>query len=65
MAEKIKKLIRPKEGRVIAGVARAFADYFNVDITLVRIIWVVLFLPGGFPGLLLYIICWILIPSEK
>jgi len=65
MAEKIKKLIRPKEGRVFAGVARAFADYFNVDITLVRIIWVVLFLPGGFPGLLLYIICWILIPSEK
>ena len=65
MAEKIKKLVRTNKGRIIAGVARAFANYFNVDITLVRIIWVVLFLPGGFPGLIFYIICWILIPSEK
>jgi len=64
MAE-VKKLVRPKEGRIIAGVGRAFADYFNIDITLVRIIWVILFLPGGFPGLLFYIVCWILIPSEK
>ncbi|HJX45849.1 MAG TPA: PspC domain-containing protein [Patescibacteria group bacterium] len=65
MAEKIKKLIRPMEGRVIAGVARAFANYFNVDIALVRIIWALLLLPGGFPGVVFYIICWILIPSEK
>ena len=65
MVEKIKKLVRPKEARVIAGVARAFANYFNVDIVLVRIIWAFLLLPGGFPGILFYIICWILIPSEK
>ena len=61
----MKKLVRPKEGRRIAGVAAGFANYFDVDVTLVRIIWVILLLPGGLPGLLPYIICWIMIPSES
>lgn len=59
-----KKLIRPKKGRVVAGVALAFANYFGIDVTLIRLIWILFFLPGGVPGLLLYIICWIIIPSE-
>lgn len=61
----VKKLVRPKEGRVIAGVAIGLANYFNVDVVFVRLIWVLLFLPGGFPGILPYIVCWIVIPSEK
>jgi phage shock protein C len=61
----VKKLLRPKKGRVIAGVARAFAIYFNLDIALVRIILTLLLLPGGFPGIIFYIICWIFIPSGK
>jgi phage shock protein C len=61
----MKKLLRPKKGRVIAGVAAAFANYFNIDVTLVRLIWVLIFLPGGVPGALLYIICWLVIPQEK
>jgi phage shock protein C len=60
----MKKLVRPKEGRRIGGVAAAFADYLDVDVTLVRIIWVLLLLPGGLPGFLPYIICWIMIPAE-
>lgn len=65
MATKVqKKLIRPRKGRVIAGVSLALANYFNVDVTLVRLIFVFLMLPGGFPGLLPYFICWIVIPSE-
>ena len=35
-----KKLIRPIEGRKIAGVAIAFANYFGIDVTLVRVILV-------------------------
>ena len=61
----MKKLVRPKEGRRIGGVAAGFANYFDVDVTLVRIIWVILLLPGGLPGLLPYIICWIMIPTES
>jgi phage shock protein C len=60
----MKKLVRPKEGRMIAGVAQGLANYFDVDVTLVRIIWVILLMPGGLPGLLPYLICWIMIPRE-
>lgn len=59
-----KKLIRPKEGRMLAGVCAAIANYFNVDVTIVRIVWVLLLLPGGFPGIIPYIILALLIPSE-
>ncbi len=63
--DKTKKLVRPKKGRVIAGVAAGIANYFNIDVTLIRLIWVFLLLPGGLPGVIPYFICWIVIPSEK
>jgi phage shock protein PspC (stress-responsive transcriptional regulator) len=61
----MKKLVRPRKGRVIAGVAIGMAEYFKVDVTLVRLIWVLLLIPGGLPGFLPYIVCWIVIPSER
>lgn len=61
----MKKLIRPKKGRIVAGVCMAFSEYFNVDIVFIRLIWILLLLPGGLPGFLPYLICWIVIPSEK
>lgn len=61
----VKRLVRPKQGRVIAGVALGLANYFNVDVVFVRLLWVLLFLPGGLPGIIPYIVCWIVIPSEK
>lgn len=64
MAAKKKLLRRPKEGKVIAGVALAFANYFNIDVIVVRLVWVFLLIPGGIPGILPYIICWVIIPSE-
>ncbi|PIT88946.1 MAG: PspC family transcriptional regulator [Candidatus Levybacteria bacterium CG10_big_fil_rev_8_21_14_0_10_36_7] len=60
-----KKLVRPKKGRVVAGVAAAFANYFGIDVTLLRLVWVLLLLPGGLPGLIPYVICWVVIPSEN
>jgi phage shock protein C len=66
MAKKeTKTLERPKKGRKIAGVSVAFGNYFNIDPTIVRLIWVILLIPGGLPGILPYLICWIVIPSEK
>ena len=61
----MKKLIRPKNGRKVAGVALAVANYLNIDVTIVRFIWLMLFIPGGLPGFLPYIIGWIVIPSEE
>lgn len=62
---KFKKLIRPIADRKIAGVAVAFANYFEIDVTLVRVILALTLIPGGIPGLLIYVFCWILIPSEE
>lgn len=61
----IKKLVRPKKGRKIGGVCLAVANYLNVDVTLVRLLWVFALLPGGVPGIIPYILCWIFIPSEQ
>lgn len=65
MPKEIKRMFRPRKGRKVAGVALAFSEYFNVDVTLVRLIWVFLFLPGGLPGLIPYIICWVVIPDQE
>ncbi len=62
---KKRQFIRPKKGRVVGGVALAIANYFDINVTLVRVIWIILLLPGGLPGLLPYIILWLVIPEEK
>jgi phage shock protein C len=49
---------------MVAGVCAGIANYFNIDVTIVRIIWVLLLLPGGLPGFVPYIILWVLMPSE-
>lgn len=60
MAEK--KLTRSTDDKIIAGVASGVANYFDLDPVIVRIAFVVLALLGG-PGLLLYIIMWIVMPE--
>lgn len=56
-------LIRPRSGRVLAGVCAGLAGRFGISPTVVRVLFVVsLILPG--PQALLYIVLWILMPSE-
>jgi phage shock protein C len=59
-----RQLRRSRRHRFVAGVAGGMADYFGLPIALVRFLWLLAFLPGGVPGLLLYLLCWILIPAE-
>jgi phage shock protein PspC (stress-responsive transcriptional regulator) len=56
-------LRRPHDGRLIAGVAAGAADYFGIDVTIVRIVLVVLALFGG-AGVPLYLAAWLLVPDE-
>jgi len=58
-----KRLVRPREGRKIAGVCLGMAEYFDLDPTLIRLIWLVLIFGAG-TGLLAYIIGWIVMPEE-
>ncbi len=60
---KVKKLYRSRKNRVIAGICGGLGDYFQVDPTLVRVLWVVFSLLWG-AGLLAYIILWIIVPEE-
>lgn len=60
----MKRLIRPKKGKKIAGVCSAIANYLGIDVTIVRLFFLLTAIPGGVPGILLYIICWIVIPEE-
>ena len=60
-----RRLVRPREGRMVGGVAAGIANYFGIDVTIVRLIWVLLLLPGGLPGVVPYIVMWILMPAER
>jgi len=56
-------LRRAVDGRMLAGVAEGLARYFDVDVTLVRIVLVALTFLGG-AAVPLYIAAWLLIPEE-
>jgi phage shock protein C len=57
-----KRLVRPRQGRKIAGVCLGFAEYFDLDVTLVRIVWLVSALSGLTPAF--YFAAWIVMPEE-
>ncbi len=56
-------VVRPREGRMLAGVAAGIADYLAIDVTVVRVVLAVLCLVGG-AGVPLYLAGWALIPEE-
>ncbi len=58
-----KKLYRIMEGKKLAGVCTGIADYFKLDVNIIRLIWVLFTLCGG-AGIILYIIAALLIPEE-
>jgi len=59
------RLVRSRSDRKIAGVCAGLADYLDLDTSLVRILWVfVTFASGCFPGIIAYILAWIIIPEE-
>ncbi len=63
-AEGYPKLSRPRENRKIAGVCAGFARYWGIDVTLVRLIAVILtFCPIGL-GLIAYLVSWIIMPND-
>ena len=59
-----KRLYRSRNDRMIAGVCGGIGEYFDIDPTLIRILWVtLLFMAGG--GLVAYLIAWIVIPNAS
>lgn len=58
-----RRLMRPRQGRKLAGVCLGFAEYFDLDVTLVRLVWLVASVMTGI-GILSYPIAWIVMPDE-
>jgi phage shock protein C len=58
-----RKLYRSKTNRQLAGVCGGLAEYFNLDATLIRVLFVVLAVLGG-SGIVLYLALWIIVPKE-
>lgn len=59
-------LRRSRENRIVAGVIGGFAEYFDRDPTLMRVLYVLLsILSAAFPGILVYLILWVVIPQRQ
>ncbi len=63
-AEPRKRLVRPMDKKKIAGVCAGFADYLEVDLTLMRIIWLCAAIFTGV-GFIAYLACWIVMPKQE
>ena len=61
--ENMQKIVRPLDGGKIAGVCAAFARFFGLDVSIIRIVWLLAVLLAG-TGVLAYLICWLVIPKE-
>jgi phage shock protein C len=60
-----KKLLRTREGRLVAGVCSGLGEYFGVDPQLVRLVFALLTIfSAAFPGILVYLAAWVVIPEE-
>jgi phage shock protein C len=66
MSEPVRLLRRSRHKRMLGGVCAGLADYFGLDPTLVRIVYVVgSIVSVAFPGILVYIILCFVIPMES
>jgi phage shock protein C len=61
--EPTRKLYRSRTNRKLAGICGGLGQYFNVDATLLRVLFVLLAVLGG-SGLILYLALWIIVPRE-
>jgi len=65
MPDLSRPLRRSRDNRLIAGVVAGLAAYVNVDVTLLRVAYVIVsILSAAFPGILVYVILWLLVPVE-
>ncbi len=57
-------LRRSRRNRVVAGVCGGLAEFFGISALWFRLAMLIAFIPGGVPGLLIYILLWIMVPNE-
>jgi phage shock protein C len=60
--EEPRKLYRSRNQRMLGGVCGGLAEYFNLDATLIRVLFLVLAVFGG-TGLVIYVVMWLIVPD--
>ncbi len=61
--EKVKRLYRSGNERILGGVCGGIGEYFNIDPTIVRLLWILFIFAYGI-GLIFYFIAWFIIPRN-
>lgn len=64
MSETREPLRRSRSNKVVAGVCGGLADFFGIRAFWFRLLFVILLVPGGLPGLVPYLVLWLVIPKE-
>jgi phage shock protein C len=59
------KLRSSRNNKIIAGVAGGMAEWMGIKSIWTRLLWIILLIPGGLPGVIPYILCWMIIPKEE
>jgi phage shock protein PspC (stress-responsive transcriptional regulator) len=65
MTERAKSLRRSRHDRIVGGVCGGLGEFFGLNPIWFRLAFLIALLPGGVPGFLLYLLCWIVIPKEQ
>jgi phage shock protein PspC (stress-responsive transcriptional regulator) len=63
-ADERKRLVRPRAGRMIAGVCAGISDYFGIDPNIVRLLLVLVTVFSFGAGALVYVLAWAVVPEE-
>jgi len=63
MKKRTKRLYRSAKERILGGVCGGLGDYFDVDPTLIRLLWILFVLAYG-AGILAYLIAWFIVPRN-
>ncbi len=58
-------LRRSRHNRIVAGVCGGLAEFFGISSFWFRLVFLILMIPGGAPGLVPYLILWLIIPKAE
>lgn len=64
MSNQKRALRRSRTDRMLAGVCGGLAEFFGISAFWFRLGMIIAFIPGGVPGILIYLLLWIMIPGE-
>jgi phage shock protein PspC (stress-responsive transcriptional regulator) len=64
MSTQKQPLRRSKSNRLIAGVCGGLSEFFGISSFWFRFAFLIALIPGGIPGILAYILMWMIVPSE-